>query len=66
LSAKLIDAVRPPEAVGVKVTWIVQVPFTTTTLLQVLVWAKSLALVPVTEMVREVKFALPVLVRVMF
>jgi len=64
LSVKLIAAVRVPEAWGVNVTLIVQEAFTTTTLPHVVVSAKSLELVPVTEMLREVKFALPVLVRV--
>ena len=50
LSVILIEAVRLPEAVGVNVTLIVQVAFAATTLPQVLVWAKSPALVPVTEM----------------
>lgn len=61
---KLIAAVRVPEAVGVNVTVIVQLAFTTSTLLHMLVSAKSPELVPVTEMLREVKFAVPVLVRV--
>jgi hypothetical protein len=66
LSVRLIAAVRPPEAWGVNVTLIVQVAFACTRLPQVLVWAKSLALVPVTAMLVMLKLALPVLVRVIF
>ena len=62
---RLIEAVRLPEAVGVNVTLIVQVPFATTVLPHVLFWAKSPALVPATEMLVTIKLALPVLARVM-
>ena len=64
LSVTLIEAVRVPEAAGVNVTLIGQEELTVTMLPQVLVWAKSPALVPVTAMLVMSKFVLPVLVRV--
>ena len=64
LSAIVIEAARLKMAVGVNVTLIVQVPFAATDPPQVLVWAKSPALVPVTEMPVMVKLAFPMLVRV--
>ena len=64
LSAILIEAERLPLAAGVNVTLIAQLPFAATEVPQVLVWAKSPALVPVTDMLVRVKLALPVLVRV--
>ena len=64
LSVILIEAVRLPEAVGVNVTLIVQVPFATTVPPHVLVWAKSPALAPVTAMLVMTKLAFPGLVRV--
>ena len=48
LSLMLIDADRGPDAVGVKVTEIVQLAPAATLLPHVLVWWKSDALVPVT------------------
>ncbi len=64
MSVILIEAVRLPEAVGVNVTLIGQVPFAANEPPHVLVWAKSPALVPATEMLVSVKVAFPVLVRV--
>ncbi len=65
LSAILIDAVRLLMAVGVNVTLIVQLLLAANELPHVLAdTAKSVALVPVTEMPVMVKLALPVLVRV--
>jgi hypothetical protein len=64
LSVILIEAVRLPEAVGVNVTLIVQVPFATTVPPHVLVWAKSPALAPVTAMLVMLRLAFPVLLRV--
>jgi hypothetical protein len=65
LSAMLTEAARLPEAEGVNVTVIVQVPpLAATELPQLLVSPKSPALVPVTEMLVMVKLALPVFVRV--
>ena len=49
-SVIVTDAVRVPVAVGVKVTWIVQLAPTATEPPQVLVWAKSPLLAPVTPM----------------
>jgi hypothetical protein len=65
LSAIVIAAVRLNTAVGVKTTLMVHVPFAATDPPQVLVWAKSPALAPVTEIPVMVKVAFPVLVRVM-
>ena len=64
LSVILSEAVRLALAEGVKVTLMVQLPPAATELPQVLVWAKSLALVPVTVTLVMVNVALPVLVRV--
>ena len=64
LSVMLSEAARLPLAEGVKVTLMVQLPPAATELPQVLVWAKSLALVPVTVTLVIVNVALPVLVRV--
>jgi hypothetical protein len=64
LSTILIAAVRLPEPEGVNVTMIVQVPFAPTNPPHELVWEKSLALAPVTEMLVMSKLAFPVLVRV--
>ena len=64
LSAMLTEAVRMKGAVGLNVTLIVQVPPAATEL-QVVVATKSLGLVPVTETFVMVKFAFPVLVRVL-
>ena len=60
----LIAAVRPPEAVGVNVTLIVQVPAAATVPPHELVWAKSAAFMPVTEMPVISKLVLPGLVMV--
>jgi hypothetical protein len=65
LSVKLTAALRVPLAAGVKVTLIVQLVPAGTELPHVLVWAKSLALVPVSAMLVRVKAAVPVLFRVM-
>jgi hypothetical protein len=64
LSLMLTEAVRLPLAVGVKVTLMVQLPPAATELPQVLVWAKSPALLPATAMLVMLKAALPVLLRV--
>src|SRR5208337_5382639 len=64
LSEMLTAAVRVPVAVGVNVTLIVQLPPPATELPQVLVWAKSPALVPVIATLVILKAALPVLLRV--
>jgi hypothetical protein len=64
LSAMLTEAARLPLADGVKVTLMVQLAPAATELPQVLVWAKSLALVPVIVRLVILKLALPVLVRV--
>ncbi len=64
LSAMLMDAVRAPVAVGLKVTLMVQVPAARTEAPQVLVCVNSALLVPVTVKPVMVKVALPVLVRV--
>jgi len=64
LSVMLTEAVRLPLAVGVKVTLMVQLPPAATELPQVLVWAKSLALVPAITTLVRVKVALPSLLRV--
>jgi len=63
LSLTLTDAVRVPLAVGVKVTLIVHVFPAATELPQVLIWAKSPALVPVIVILVMLKGALPVLPR---
>jgi hypothetical protein len=64
LSAILIEAERLPLADGVNVTLIVQLPFAATELPQVLVCAKSPALVPVIAMPVMARLAFPVLARV--
>ena len=64
LSVMLIEAVRVPEAKGVNVTWMVQVAFGATVPPHALVWAKSLAFVPVTAMLVRSRLVLPVLVTV--
>ena len=64
LSLIVISPVRIPGAVGVKVMVMVQEVPGPTVLPQLLVWAKSEALVPVMEIVVMVNTALPVLVRV--
>jgi hypothetical protein len=68
LSAMLTEAARLPEAEGVNVTVIVQVPLAATEPGErghVVVSPKSPALVPVTEMLVMVILPLPVFVRVM-
>jgi hypothetical protein len=57
-------AVRLPLADGLKVTLIAQLAPATTLDPQLLLWAKLLALEPVTTMLVMLKFALPVLVKV--
>jgi hypothetical protein len=64
LSVMVSEAARLPLAEGLKVTLIVQVAPAATELPQLLVWAKSLALVPETAMLVTLKAALPELVRV--
>jgi hypothetical protein len=64
LSEMLTAAVRAPVAAGVKVTLIEQLPLAATELPQVLVWAKSPALVPASAKPVIFKAALPVLLRV--
>src|SRR5580700_10617296 len=68
LPAELSDtemlAWRVPEAVGLKVTLIVQLVAAASELPQVLVWAKSPLLVPTMPMLLMVKVALPELLRV--
>jgi hypothetical protein len=65
LSVRVIAAVRVPLAAGVKVTLIVQLAPAATLDPQLLVWAKSLALVPVTARLEMLNPALPELFRVM-
>ena len=65
LSAMLTEAVRVPEAEGVKVMLMVHVPLAATELPQVLVCAKLLLLVPVRVTDETVSDAVPVFVRVM-
>jgi hypothetical protein len=60
----LIEADRLPLAVGVKVTLMVQLPPAATELPQVLVWAKSPALVPAIATLVMLKAVFPVLLRV--
>jgi hypothetical protein len=64
LSVRVRAAVRVPVAVGVKVTLIVQLAPAATLDPQLLVWAKSLALVPKTAMLVTLKAEFPELVRV--
>lgn len=66
LSVKETAAVREPVAVGVKVTPTVQLAPTTTPVLQLLVCAKSLLLVPVMVILVKFNVALPLLVTVTF
>jgi hypothetical protein len=63
LSVMLTEALRVPEAEGLKVTLIVQLAAAATELPHVLVCAKSPALVPVTAMLVMLRVALPVLRR---
>ena len=63
-SAMLTEAVRVPEAVGAKVTEIVQLAPCASELPQAFVCEKSAALAPVMLMLLMVKLALPVLLRV--
>ncbi len=65
LSVRVIAAARVPLAAGVKVTLIVQLAPTATLDPQLLDWAKSLALAPVSARLVRLKAALPELVRVM-
>ena len=64
MSAMVTLALRLPAALGVKVTLIVQVPLTANVLEQVLVWAKSLAFVPLIAILLMFKAAVPVFVSV--
>jgi galactitol-specific phosphotransferase system IIB component len=64
LSVMLTEAVRLPLAEGVKVTLIVQLPPAATELPQVLLWAKSPALVPVIARLEILMAPLPLLLRV--
>ena len=64
LSVMLTEAVRLPLAAGLNVTLIVQLLPAATELPHVLVWAKSLALLPVRARLVILKVALPVLLRV--
>ena len=64
LSVMVTPALRVPVAVGVKVTLIVQEALAASVLGQLLVWAKSPALVPVSAMLLMVRSALPLLVNV--
>ena len=64
MSARLTVAPRAPLAEGLKVTLIVQLAPAATELPQELVWAKLLALVPVTPRLVMLKAALPPLVSV--
>ena len=64
LSVRVTAAVRVPVAAGLKVTLIVQLAPAATLDPQLLVWAKSLGLVPESAMLVMLKAALPVLVRV--
>jgi len=64
LSVMARAAARPPAAEGVKVTLMVQLAPAATLDPQLLVWAKSLALVPKTAMLEMLRAELPELVRV--
>ena len=57
-------AVLVPEAAGVNVKLMLQLPPAATDVPQVLLWAKSPLLVPVIEMLLMVSAELPLLVRV--
>ena len=61
----LMDPPRAPLAVGLNVTLIVQLAPAATLEPQLLVWVKSPALEPVTEIPVTLNAPLPVLVRVM-
>ena len=61
----LMEALRAPLAVGLNVTLIVQWAPAATLEPQLLVWVKSPALEPVTEIPVTLNAPLPVLVRVM-
>jgi hypothetical protein len=65
LSEMLSEAVRLPLAEGLKVTLIVQLAPAATLEPQLLVWAKSLALAPVSARLEMLKAEFPVLFRVM-
>ena len=64
LSVSTKEAVRAPATGGVKVTLIVQEALTASEVGQLLVCAKSLAFVPVTEMPAIARLAVPVFVSV--
>lgn len=64
LSENWSEAERVPVAVGVKVTVIVQLDPAARFVSQLLIWAKSVLLVPITEMFVNVNVAEPVLVSV--
>jgi hypothetical protein len=64
VSATLTDAVSALAREGLKVTLIVQFAPAATELPQVLVWAKSLALVPVIATLETYKVPLPLLLKV--
>ena len=64
LSVMASEAARLPAAEGVKVMLMVQLAPAATDMPQLLVWPKSLALVPKTAMRLTFKTALPELVRV--
>ena len=66
LSVKVIAAVRVPVVVGLKVTLTTQLAPAATLGAQLLVWAKSLALVPESATLVMLKVALPELVKVTF
>ena len=61
LSVRVTAAPRVPLAAGVKVTLIVQLAPAATELPQLLVWAKSLALAPVSARLEMLKAEFPVL-----
>lgn len=63
LSVMDIDAERDPAAAGLKVTLIVHVALTASELPQLLVWPKSVELVPEIAMLDTVSVALPVFVK---
>ena len=64
LSAMLSEAASVPVTEGVNITAIVQLAPAATELPQVLVWAKSLALLPVSARLVMLKAALPAFLRV--
>jgi hypothetical protein len=61
LSVTVTEALREPEAVGVKVTLMVQLPPAATLEPQLLLWAKSPGLEPPSEMPEMLSAAFPVL-----